>query len=106
MEQEKRVDKRQVLDVDIIVHGIHGKSRNLSIGGMCAILTKEIPILIDINVTLQLPDQNLNIVATALRCTPITANFYEAGMYFQTAKMSLESRQALADFLGIKLLKP
>jgi hypothetical protein len=103
MELEKRSQKRQVLDVDVKIDGVGGKSRNLSMGGMCAIITKEIPVLQDIRITLYLPKNNLNIIGTALRCTPVTSDFYEAGIYFQTANISKDDRKILADFLGITL---
>lgn len=103
MELEKRSQRRQVLDVDLKINGVEGKSRNLSMGGMCAIIRKQIPILQDLRITLYLPNNNLNIVGTALRCTPVTSDFYEAGIYFQTSKMLKENRKHLAEFLGITL---
>lgn len=103
MDEEKRGQRRQVIDVDVKVHDTFGKSRNLSMGGMCALLTKEVPILQSIEVILYLPNQELSINATALRCTPITKDFYEIGLYFRTAEMSEEDRKVLADFLGVIL---
>lgn len=103
MESEKRSDKRQVLDVDVKVNGISGKSRNLSMGGMCAILSESVPVLQDIMVIIYLPDHKINILSKALRCTPITKDYYEVGIYFQTANMSQENREKLADYLGIIL---
>lgn len=106
MDEEKREERRQVIDIDVKVHTTFGKSRNLSMGGLCVLVPSQVPVLKPIEVVLYLPNQELSIQSTALRCSPITKDFYEVGIYFQTVTMSEEDRKVLADFLGIILPSP
>jgi len=106
MDTERRKNLRQFLDLKVRVGDTYGKSKNLSLGGMNCTTTSEVPTSKQLDIIVYFDDDlndAIRLKGTALRCTPITKDFYDVGIYFNTAQMSNETRQKLADFLEIKL---
>lgn len=107
MDTEKRKHSRQFLDIRVRVGDTYGQSKNISMGGMSCTTTKEIPTLTELKIIIYDDDPGTNIdkdielTGTALRCTPITKDFYDVGLYFNTAMISKDTRYKLADFLGL-----
>lgn len=104
MDTEKRKFQRQFLDIKVRVGNTYGQSKNISMGGMSCTTTKEVPSLKVLDIAIYVDDDGNDVIelkGTALRCTPITKDFYDVGIYFNTVQMGNDTRQKLADFLGI-----
>jgi hypothetical protein len=104
MDTEKRKEQRQFYDTKVRVGDTYGQSRNISMGGMSCVTSKEVPTLKILDIILYLDDEDEDVIklkGTALRCSPITKDFYEVGIYFNSNSMNNDLRQKLANFLGI-----
>jgi hypothetical protein len=107
MDTEKRKFQRQFLDIRVRVGDTYGQSKNVSMGGMSCTTTKEVPTLEEIDIIIYINEEDaIKLTGTALRCTPVTKDFFDVGIYFNTPNMNQETRQKLADFLGVILPKP
>lgn len=113
MDIEKREHQRQFFDVKVRVGNCYGQSRNVSIGGMSCKLKEEIKTLEETTIIIY-PDMPgriadtadaIKLTGTPLRCTPITKDIYDVGIYFNTAKMTKEAREKLIEFLGMTVPK-
>lgn len=104
MDTEKRKEQRQFYDTKVRVGNTYGQSRNISMGGMSCVTAKEVPTLKTLDIILYLDDEDedaIKLKGTALRCTPVTKDVYEVGLYFNSSSMDNDLRQKLANFLGI-----
>ena len=113
MDTEKREHQRQFFDVKVRVGNCYGQSRNISIGGMSCKLREEVktleetPIIIYPDLPGRVGDtaNAIRLTGTPLRCTPITKDIYDVGIYFNTAKIKPEVRNKLIEFLGMTVPK-
>lgn len=104
MDTEKRKFQRQFLDIRVRVGDTYGQSKNVSMGGMSCTTTKEVPTMQELDIIIYFDEEDaIKLTGTALRCTPVTKDFYDVGIYFNTARMNQDKRKRLADFLGVIL---
>ena len=104
MDEEKRKTQRQFIDIKVRVGDSYGQSRNISMGGMSCKTNKEVPVMEELPIIIYIDEEDaVKLTGTALRCTPITKDIYDIGIYFNTAKMADETRHELADFLGVSV---
>ena len=104
MDTEKRQHPRQFFDIKIRVGDTYGQTRNISMGGMSCTVTNEVPTMKLLDIIIYIDEEDaIKLQGTALRCTAVTKEFYDVGIYFYSPGMGQELRQKLADFLGVFL---
>lgn len=102
MDTEKRKEQRQFYDTKVRVGNSYGKSRNVSMGGMSCTLDNEVKTMEILDIIIYIDEEDaIKLRGMALRCTPITKDFYDVGIYFYTPGMDNVLRKKLANFIGV-----